>query len=153
MKPGIDKRAEEFIRGRRIAHLATADALASPSVIPVCYAFDGEHIYSPLDEKPKNVAPERLKRVRNIELNSQVALVIDDYSEDWDKLCYVLIRGRAEVIDPLRDGSEHARAVALLREKYPQYRAMAIEGRAMIKITPLRIKLWKAGESKGVDHR
>jgi PPOX class probable F420-dependent enzyme len=146
MKLDIDKGAEEFIRERRVAHLATADPLSRPSVIPICYAFDGEHIYSPLDEKPKSVAPERLRRVRNIELNSQVALIIDDYSEDWSKLWYVLIRGRAEVIERGSDGDEHARAVSLLRDKYPQYRAMEIENRAMIKITPLRIKLWKAGE-------
>ncbi|HWP43908.1 MAG TPA: TIGR03668 family PPOX class F420-dependent oxidoreductase [Blastocatellia bacterium] len=142
----IDEGTREFIAERRVARLATADADARPSVVPVCYAFDGEHIYSPLDEKPKRVAPERLKRVLNIESNPQVALVIDDYSEDWSKLSFVLIRGRAEIIDPGRNRDEHARAVALLREKYPQYRRMAIEDRAMIKITPDSVKLWTAGE-------
>jgi PPOX class probable F420-dependent enzyme len=136
----------EFIREQRVARLATADPDARPSVVPICYAFDGEHIYSPLDEKPKSVGDARLKRIRNIELNPEVALVIDEYSEDWSRLRYVLIRGAAEIIEPERDGAEHARAVALLREKYKQYRDMAIDKRAIIKITPGRIKEWRAAE-------
>ncbi|HET9530918.1 MAG TPA: TIGR03668 family PPOX class F420-dependent oxidoreductase [Blastocatellia bacterium] len=146
MKLDIDHRAGELIRERRVARLATADEGARPSVVPICYAFDGEHIYSPLDEKPKSVAPRQLKRVRNIEVNPQVALVIDDYSEDWSKLYFVLIRGAAQIIERDHDGPEHAHAVALLREKYPQYRRMAIDSRAIIKITPGSIKLWSAGE-------
>lgn len=146
MKLDIDESTGKLIRERRIARLATADPDARPSVVPICYAFDGEHLYSPLDEKPKSISPDRLKRVRNIELNPQVALVIDDYSEDWSKLYFVLIRGVAEIIEPDPDSREHAQAVAMLREKYPQYRAHAIEGRALIKITPGSIKLWRGGE-------
>ena len=55
-------------------------------VVPVCYAFDGNHFYTPIDEKPKSVAAGDLKRVRNIKANSRVALVIDHYSEDWSEL-------------------------------------------------------------------
>jgi len=32
----------------------------------------------------------------------------------------------------------------MLRDKYPQYHAMAIDERPMIKITPARIKHWKS---------
>ncbi|HSE98077.1 MAG TPA: TIGR03668 family PPOX class F420-dependent oxidoreductase [Blastocatellia bacterium] len=142
----MDEATREFIRERRVARLATADARSQPSVVPICYVFDGEHIYSPLDEKPKSVSPASLMRVRNIDVNPQVALIIDDYSEDWSKLCFVLLSGTAEIIEPDRDQQEHARAVALLREKYPQYRAMAIDRRAMIRIRPVRMKVWNAGE-------
>jgi PPOX class probable F420-dependent enzyme len=141
----LDESTREFIREHRVAHLATADLDGQPAVIPVCYAFDGERLYSPVDEKPKRVAPRRLKRVRNIEANPRIALVIDDYSEDWAQLAYVLISGLAEVLEPDDGAGEHARAVALLREKYPPYRAMKIEQRPVIKITPIRIKQWKAG--------
>ncbi len=44
-----------FIDAQRVARLATADAEGNPHVIPVCYAFDGERFYTPLDEKPKRV--------------------------------------------------------------------------------------------------
>jgi len=135
----IDTSTQQFIREHRVARLATADGDGRPSVIPICYVLDGGTIYSPIDEKPKSVAARRLKRVRNIEANPHVSLVIDDYSDDWNQLGYVLIGGVAEVI---LAGAEHARAVQLLREKYPQYLAMAIEERPIIKITPMQIKRW-----------
>lgn len=137
----IDDLTERFIREHRVARLATADGDGRPSVIPICYAFDGETIYSPIDEKPKSVAARRLKRVRNIEANPHVSLVIDDYSDDWSKLVYVQVRGLADVMPP--GHVEHARAVELLREKYPQYLAMAIEQRPIIKITATQIKRWE----------
>lgn len=142
----LDENTREFIRTHRVARLATADLAGQPLVVPICYVFDGGNIYSPVDEKPKSVAPAQLKRVRNIEANQKVALVIDDYSEDWNELAYVLIRGLAEVIEPASKQDERERAIALLREKYPQYRSMAIDKRAIIKITPAHIKVW---ESRG----
>ena len=142
MIPVVDQETAEFIRTHPVARLATADGDGRPAVIPICYVFDGGHFYSPIDEKPKQVAPRQLKRVRNIEANPLVALVIDDYADDWSKLVYVLASGLAAIIHPGTD--EHARAVRLMRDKYPQYRAMAIDERVMIKITPTRIKLWRS---------
>ena len=145
----IDDGTREFIINHRVARLATAGEDLQPAVIPVCYVFDGEHLYSSIDEKPKSVAASSLKRVRNIEANPQVALVIDDYFEDWSKLAYVLIIGTAEIIEKAQEPSEeskeaqeHARAVELLREKYSQYRSMKIDKLPMIKITPTRFKRW-----------
>ena len=112
-------------------------------LVPICYAFDGNHFYTPIDEKPKSVAASELKRVRNIKANSRVALVIDHYSEDWSELTYVLVSGEAEIIEPSMGDPEHARAVILLREKYQQYRSMAIDQRPIIRITPRRFKCWK----------
>jgi len=136
----IDTSTQQFIGEHRVARLATADGEGRPSVIPICYVFDGEAIYTPIDEKPKSVPARRLKRVRNIEANPRVALVIDDYSDDWNRLAYVLIRGLAVVI--FAGGAEHSRVVQLLREKYPQYQAMAIDERPIIKITPAQITRW-----------
>ena len=132
-----------FVQAQRVARLATADGDGRPAVIPICYVFDGEHFYSPIDEKPKQVAPRQLKRVRNIESNPHVALVIDDYADDWSKLVYVLVTGLAAIIQPGTD--EHGRAVSLLRDKYSQYEAMAIDERIVVKITPACIKHWRAG--------
>ena len=150
----IDDSTRAFIAEHRVARLATADGDGRPSVIPICYVLDRECIYSPLDEKPKRVAESRLKRVRNIEANPHVSLIIDDYSEDWSKLQWVLITGLAEMLLPPGDQSkhvarehakgEHAKAVALLRSKYPQYHSMAIDERMIIKITPTRIRRWGA---------
>ena len=101
-----------FIVSRRVGRLATADANGAPHVVPVCYANDGHHIYSALDRKPKRVEARRLKRVRNILANPDVALVVDDYSDDWRKLAYVLIQGQAVVLEP---GEEQRRAEDMLR--------------------------------------
>jgi PPOX class probable F420-dependent enzyme len=136
----IDDGTQQFIREHRVARLATADGDGLPSVIPICYVFDGAAIYSPIDEKPKSVDARRLKRVRNIEANPHVSLVIDDYSDDWSELVYVQVSGLADVMAP--GDAEHARAVRLLREKYPQYLTMAIEERPIIKVTPARVKRW-----------
>jgi PPOX class probable F420-dependent enzyme len=143
----IDDATREFIRNHRVARFATADAAGQPVVVPICYAIDGDFIYSPVDEKPKRVAPAELKRVRNIRANPKVSLVIDDYSEDWSKLEYVIIAGRAETISPAKGADEHARAVSLLREKYEQYRSMAIDERLIIKIAIERVRRWDASNS------
>jgi PPOX class probable F420-dependent enzyme len=136
----------DFIRSHRVARLATTSVDRRPVVIPICYVFDGERIYTPIDEKPKSVDAGSLKRVRNIRANPNVALVIDDYSEDWNKLVYVLISGTAEIISAADDASEHTRAVELLRQKYSQYRSMKLDERPIIRITPARIKRWALAE-------
>ena len=140
----IDESTQDFIQRHRVAHLATSDDGGQPAAVPICYAFDGERFYVALDEKPKSVGDYELKRVRNIRANPRVAIVIDDYSEDWNELEYVLINGTGEILSPNQDASEHARAVELLRDKYPQYRSMAINERPMIRITPARFKRWAA---------
>jgi hypothetical protein len=48
-----------------------------------------------------------------------VTVLVDHYEDDWTRLWWIRLRGRARVLDA---GDEHERALALLREKYPQYR-------------------------------
>jgi len=141
----IDTPIRNYISDHRVARLATADPSGRPSVIPICYAFDGSTFYSPIDRKPKSVKANELKRVRNIEGNKYVCLVIDDYSDDWNELSYVQISGTAEMIEPGHERQEeHKRAVRMLRDKYVQYRSMDIDRTPMIKITPTRLKAWRA---------
>ena len=137
----LTRNALGLIRSARIAHLATADTDGQPHVIPICFVFDGKYFYSPIDEKPKRTAPQRLKRVKNIRENTQVSLVIDRYHEDWRKLGYILVIGKARV---LLSGVKHRKAVNLLRRKYPQYRFMAIDQRPLIVIRPTRMTSWGA---------
>jgi len=120
--------------------LATADAAGRPLVVPVCYAFDGERVYSAVDAKPKRT--RALRRLRNIAENPHVSLVVDDYDEDWTRLRYVIVEGRADV---LTGGPEFARAVDLLVAKYPQYRTLHLsrESGTLIRITSSRILHWR----------
>ena len=122
-----------------VARLATADATGAPYVVPVCYAYDNQVLYSVLDQKPKSAPLTRLRRVKNIQINPQVSLVVDHYEEDWGQLGYLLIFGRAEL---LLEGDERRRSVRLLREKYHQYRDMDVDENPVIKIVPERVVGW-----------
>lgn len=132
---------EVMLREARIARLATADSTGQPHVVPVCFAYDGAAIYMVIDEKPKRTAPHRLRRVRNIIANPKVALIVDHYEEDWRRLRYTLVTGTARVIE---SGPDHLRAIALLREKYPQYHAMRLEDRPVLVIAPAGTIAWAA---------
>ena len=132
----------KMIKNARIARLATVDSKGRPHIIPVCFAYDGKALYSAVDRKPKRVAPERLVRIQNIRAISRVALLIDEYDEDWTQLWYVLIRGRANLI-PNSAHQERARAIRSLRAKYPQYaRDMLADDAPIIRITPERTTSW-----------
>jgi PPOX class probable F420-dependent enzyme len=138
--------AADLLRRARVGRLATADPQGQPHVVPVCFAFDGAAVYIAIDDKPKRAAPRRLRRVRNIEANPQVALVIDHYEEDWRCLGFVLMTGTAQMI---AEGRDYLRALTLLRRKYRQYRAMRLENNPVIKISPRRTVTWAATPRKG----
>lgn len=134
-----------LLAGGRVAHLATADGEGRPHVVPVCFVYRDGRVYIAIDQKPKRVGPSDLKRVRNIIANPHVSLVVDYYEEDWQKLWYVLVQGRAEVLE---EGPEHDEALSQLRKKYPQYKSMQMEGRPVIKISPDRVTGWRIDGDK-----
>ncbi len=126
-----------FIAQQPVGRLATADRDGRPHVVPVCYVYENAAFFIPIDEKPKTTI--RLKRLRNIAENPQIALVIDVYNADWSQLAWLMVQGRATVWEY---GREQAGSLAALRQKYPQYRDMALEQRPLIQITPERIVSW-----------
>jgi PPOX class probable F420-dependent enzyme len=123
---------ETFVRDARVARLATVDEHGRPHIVPVCFAYQNGFIYSVLDRKPKRVPVRQLRRVRNLLANPNVQLLVDRYDEDWSRLRYVQLRGRAELVYA---GPEHAQVLALLLAKYEQYAAMRLEDAPVIKIT------------------
>ena len=98
-----------FLAGQRVARLATADAAGRPHVVPICYALRGNTVYFTIDEKPKKRPGARLKRLANLQENPSAALVVDRYDEDWSRLGWVMVRGRADILE---SGPEHDRAQA-----------------------------------------
>lgn len=126
-----------FVAAQRVGRLATADARGNPHVVPVCFALSGRSLYVTIDEKPKSGRP--LKRLRNLAENASVAFVVDRYDEDWSRLGWVMLRGRAEV---LLDGAEHDAAQAMLRERYVQYRAMRLAALPVIALRIERVASW-----------
>ena len=135
----LAERERAFLLDRRVARLASADARGEPHVVPVCFAMAGETVYITVDEKPKLKSGRALKRVRNLIENPAVALVADHYEEDWRRLGWVMLRGRAEI---LHDGEEHDRAQALLRTRYSQYREMSLAALPVIAIRVARVASW-----------
>jgi PPOX class probable F420-dependent enzyme len=139
--PGVlDREQSAFLVRRRVARLATADGAGKPHAVPVCFALTQASIYVALDEKPKTVPASGLKRVRNILENPHVALIADRYDEDWELLAFVMVRGRAELLEPGEE--EHGAAIRLLKGKYHQYEAMAIGENPVIAIRPERSVTW-----------
>ena len=134
----IEDRERRFLLARRLGHLATADRSGAPHVVPVCYALSEAALYVTVDEKPKR-QNRPLKRLRNIAENPRVALVVDRWDEDWRRLGWVMLRGRAEV---LAEGPEHDRAQALLRARYPQYAGMDLAPLPVIALRVARVTSW-----------
>ena len=101
----MTRKEAAFIRQARVGHLATVDEQGQPLNLPFCFAFDGECLYSPIDEKPKTAAPRELKRIRNIRANPRVSVAVHRYDDDdWSRLAHIIIQGKASV---LTDGETH----------------------------------------------
>ena len=128
-----------FVDFSRVARLATADAKGVPHLVPVCFAVAMSRVYITIDKKPKKAPGHAMKRIRNILENPAVAVLVDRYDDDWTQLGWVMMRGRAEILD---DGPEHAAAQALLEARYLQLAAMRIETEPVIAITIERVTHW-----------
>ena len=128
-----------FLDQSRVAHLATADAGGAPHIVPVCYAIDTGALYITIDQKPKRASEKPLKRIANILANPAAAICVDRYDENWSRLAWVLLRGRAEI---LAGGAEHDHAQSLLRQRYAQYRGMEIDPLPVIALRIAKVTAW-----------
>jgi PPOX class probable F420-dependent enzyme len=126
----------ERVREARVGRLATVDAHGRPHLVPICFVLEGDVLYSAVDEKPKR--SKRLKRLENIRNHPEVAVLVDHYEEDWSRLWWVRLDGTATVLD---EGPEREHGLALLREKYEQYRSQPPTG-PVIAIRIERRRAW-----------
>ena len=131
----------------RVARLATVDTEFKPHLIPVVFVFDNGRYFIPIDEKTKRSRPEKLKRAKNIQQNPNVALLVDEYNEDWTKLFFIMIQGKACIIggkelEQQNDLLLLEKAQKLLSDKYLQYQKTGI-GEYVIMIVPQKVITWK----------
>ena len=126
------------ISASTVARLATVGRDGRPHIVPITFALGHDAMYFSVDFKPKKTAD--LQRLRNIEFNPAVAVLVDHYEDDWTKLWWVRVDGSARIVI---DGSEFDRAIALLSERYTQYRSARPEGPAVV-ITIERMTGWSA---------
>lgn len=138
-----------IINTAKVARLATVDLEGKPHLVPVVFVYDNDRdiYFIPIDEKTKRSRPENLKRVRNIKENPNVAFLIDEYNEDWTKLYFIMIQGKASIIGGKKklDQNEMSllkKAHKLLHSKYSQYQKIGI-GEYVILITSQKVIAWK----------
>jgi hypothetical protein len=68
-----------------------------------------------------------LKRVKNIQKNPNISFLIDTYDDkDWNNLSYLMIQGKARIVNRLKDIDTIQKAHSLLSEKYLQYKKIAV---------------------------
>jgi PPOX class probable F420-dependent enzyme len=125
----LQKQSLDLLHNSKIARLATVDPENNqPYIVPVVFAFDGNNIFIPIDNKPKKISnSKQLKRVKNIQKNPNVSFLIDIYDDrDWNNLSYLMIQGKARIINMVNDRDTIEKAHSLLSEKYAQYKNMIV---------------------------
>jgi len=142
--PSLSHAARELLATARVAHLATADQYARPHAVPIVFVWRESVLYTPLDRKPKREDDwHALRRVRNIETNGRVAIVVDRYDEDWARLAWVMLEGVATILE---SGNERDSAAKLLTEKYVQYETLSLDGRPIVRVEIEHESEWSSGK-------
>jgi PPOX class probable F420-dependent enzyme len=129
---------EPRLAAARVARLATIDPDGRPHLVPIVFALDGDTLYSAVDRKPKRSTT--LRRIENARARPDVTVLVDHYEDDWSRLWWIRLRGRARVLD---DGDERERALELLAAKYPQYRDEPPDG-AVLAVDVVETRGWSA---------
>ena len=124
----------ERVASARVGRLATLGAGGRPHLVPICFALEGDTLYSAVDEKPKR--SRRLRRLENVRRRPEVAVLIDHYEENWTRLWWVRLDGTATVHE---DGPEREHGLDVLGAKYEQYRAEPPTG----PVIAVRIESWR----------
>ena len=141
----LDPRELAFLVAARRAILATIDPEGRPRLVPICFVVEavaGVRILTPLDDKPKATHDKRaLARVRDIAGRPEVSLLVERWDEDWSRLGWLRLGGRASLLEP---GDVPHDIVARLRAKYPQYAHHALDASPMIAIDIERATSWGA---------
>ena len=128
------------VASARVARLATIEDDGRAHLVPMCFAVEGERLFSAVDGKPKR--SRDLRRLRNLRARPWATVLVDHYEEDWARLWWARLRGPAEVLD---DGDEARRALALLIAKYPQYQREPPDG----PVVAMRLAEWRGWSAQG----
>jgi PPOX class probable F420-dependent enzyme len=129
--------ARLMLESARVGRLGIVDDADRPRVLPVTFALCEGAIYSAIDRKPKRTAePARLRYLRR---RPHAALAVDHYEDDWDRLAWVQVLGRVELLE----AADHQPALQALAAKYEPYRDEPPPG-PLVKLVPERALHWRA---------
>jgi PPOX class probable F420-dependent enzyme len=108
-------------------------------VLPVTYAVAEGAIWSAIDEKPKR-SPEPA-RIRFLRRRPEAALCVDRYDDDWERLAWVQLLGRIDVVD----ARQQRGAMDALAARYAPYRDRPPRG-PLLRLTVERALQWRAAD-------
>jgi PPOX class probable F420-dependent enzyme len=107
----------ERVDAAPVARLATVRPDGRPHLVPVTFAIAApDLIVTAVDHKPKRSTD--LQRLRNIEANPEVSLLVDHYDDDWTALWWVRIDATARVV---REEPERTGLAGALARTYDAY--------------------------------
>ena len=121
-----------------VARLATIGRDGRPHIVPITFAMGDDELYFAVDHKPKRTV--NLQRLRNIEANPAVSVLVDHYENDWSMLWWVRMDGQARIVDA---GQLRDQAIRLLCARYEQYRSVPPAG-PVVAIAVERMSGWSA---------
>ncbi len=106
----LPQAVKDYIASARVCRIATVRPDGAPHVIPVCPVFDSDRtIY--VDLGPGSATAIALRH------EPRIAVLIDDYFDDWSRLRKVILRCTATRVS----GAEQDAAWERIRAKYPQH--------------------------------
>lgn len=151
MAPELTIAGRALLEAARRATLVTIAPDGRPRPVPCCFVIGSDEsrlvIDTPIDGKPKaSLEPMRLARVRDIDRDPRVTLLVDRWDEDWSRLAWVRVDGTARILLPAsaRDARARVAAIEALRARYPPYVHHRLEDLPIIRIVPTAITGWAA---------
>ena len=131
---------DDALQRAPVARLGTLDRDGAVRLVPICFAIVDGWVAGAVDGKPKRTT--ELRRLDDLEARGTATVLVDHYEDDWSRLWWVRIRGRA-VVHRLPD-DDSLTALVALTAKYPQYRDRRPTG-AVYRIAMDEIICWRAG--------
>jgi PPOX class probable F420-dependent enzyme len=132
--------ARSLLEEARVARLGLLDERGAPRVLPISFAIAAGALWTAVDSKPKRHPDREPARIGYVRSRSAVALTVDRYEDDWSRLAWAQVLGRALVVEAADAGP----AMAALAAKYEQYREHAPPG-PLIRVDATRLLCWRAG--------
>ena len=144
----LDRQAcRDRMTAARVGYLATSGSDRRPHIVPVTFAVVDDRVVTSVDHKPKSTTA--LRRFSNIAENPSVAVLCDQYDEDWRRLWWVRADGTAETA---HDDVVRAAAIHALAAKYRQYRDDPPIGPVLV-VTISSWTGWQYGDQAGFGGR
>jgi nitroimidazol reductase NimA-like FMN-containing flavoprotein (pyridoxamine 5'-phosphate oxidase superfamily) len=129
----LTAKEKDFVQCLRVARVATVASDSVPHNVPVCPLLENNKIY---------FGTERgARKMRNIEVNPNVTVVFDDYTEAWEYIRGVMFQGTARVVN----AKEFRQFRKKIYAKYSQYERRSPLGdrdSAIVEVTPTRKFSW-----------